>query len=82
VIGPHWATIAAADERPRLHDAQDFVRLEVTTALSETPLQYWRHAPTVGQDKEYVYMELLGYSPDEYRDLVDRQLDGTTFLDA
>ncbi len=33
VMGPRWATGAAADGRPRIADPEDFVRLEVETAL-------------------------------------------------
>lgn len=33
VIGPDWATIAGPDGEPRLHDPQDFVRLEIEAAL-------------------------------------------------
>jgi crotonobetainyl-CoA:carnitine CoA-transferase CaiB-like acyl-CoA transferase len=37
--------------------------------LSETPGRVSRTAPDFGQDNEYVLTELLGYSPDEVRDL-------------
>jgi len=50
--------------------------------MSETPLQYWRHAPTLGQDNEYVYKELLGYSDAEYQEFVDTQHAGTTFINV
>jgi crotonobetainyl-CoA:carnitine CoA-transferase CaiB-like acyl-CoA transferase len=39
--------------------------------LSETPGRVSRTAPVFGQDNEYVLTELLGYSPDEVRDLTD-----------
>lgn len=34
VIGPRWATAAGADGQPRLDDPDDYVRLEVATALA------------------------------------------------
>ena len=48
--------------------------------MSETPLQYWRHAATLGQDNEYFYKEVLGYSDDEYQWFVDNGHAGTTFI--
>ena len=33
VIGPRWLTSAHASGQPRLHDAADFIRIEVATAL-------------------------------------------------
>lgn len=33
LIGPDWLASVAPDERPRLHDSNDFVRLEIATAL-------------------------------------------------
>jgi hypothetical protein len=33
IVGPRWATLAAADGSPRLADPDDFVRLEVETGL-------------------------------------------------
>jgi len=48
--------------------------------MSETPLQYWRHAPTLGQDNEYVYKEVLGYSEEEYDWFVENQHAGTTYV--
>lgn len=50
--------------------------------MSRTPLQYWRHAPTLGMDNEYVYKQVMGYSDEEYRWFVENQHAGTTFLDA
>src|SRR6202000_1370502 len=40
--------------------------------LSVTPGRVNRTAPDYGQDNEYVLTELLGYTPDEVRDLTDR----------
>jgi crotonobetainyl-CoA:carnitine CoA-transferase CaiB-like acyl-CoA transferase len=50
--------------------------------MSKTPLEYWRHAPTLGQDNEYVYEDVMGYSEDEYRWFVDNQHAGTTFINV
>jgi crotonobetainyl-CoA:carnitine CoA-transferase CaiB-like acyl-CoA transferase len=50
--------------------------------MSKTPLQYWRHAPTLGMDNEYVYKEVMGYSDDEYRWFVENQHAGTTFINV
>lgn len=48
--------------------------------MSKTPLSIRRPAPTLGQDNEYVYKELLGYSADEYRWFVENGHAGTRFL--
>ncbi len=37
--------------------------------LSKTPAQVNRSAPCLGQDNEYIYKEILGYSDDEISDL-------------
>ena len=34
VIGPKWLTVAGPDGRPRLEDGNDWVRLEIASALS------------------------------------------------
>jgi TIR domain len=34
VIGPRWATVLGPNDSPRLHDPQDYVRLEVASALA------------------------------------------------
>ena len=47
--------------------------------MSETPIQYWRAAPTLGQDNEYVYREIMGYSNEEYQELVVAGHIGTTY---
>ena len=38
--------------------------------LSETPPPKPTHAPLLGQDSEYVYRDLLGYSEDEFTELL------------
>ena len=50
--------------------------------MSKTPLQYWRHAPPLGFDNEYVYKQVMGYSDEEYRWFVDNLHAGTTFINA
>jgi benzylsuccinate CoA-transferase BbsF subunit len=50
--------------------------------MSETPLQYWRHAPTLGMDNEYIYKEVMGYSDNEYHWFVENQHAGTTFINV
>jgi crotonobetainyl-CoA:carnitine CoA-transferase CaiB-like acyl-CoA transferase len=47
--------------------------------LSETPLQQWRQSPTLGQDNEYVYRDLLGYSAEEYKWFIDNEHAGTRY---
>jgi crotonobetainyl-CoA:carnitine CoA-transferase CaiB-like acyl-CoA transferase len=47
--------------------------------MSETPLWYWRPAPTLGQDNEYVYKDLLGYGDTDYQELLEKGYIGTTF---
>jgi crotonobetainyl-CoA:carnitine CoA-transferase CaiB-like acyl-CoA transferase len=42
-------------------------------------LAWGRPAPLVGQDNEYVYKELLGYSDDEYQAFLDKGLAGTVY---
>ena len=38
--------------------------------LSKTPTHIWKAAPCLGEDNEYVYREILGYSDDEVADLL------------
>ena len=42
--------------------------------MSETPCEVWRAAPTIGQDNEYVFGELLGMSGGQIADLVERKV--------
>ena len=37
--------------------------------FSETPLSIRRPTPRLGEDNEYVYKQVLGYSDEEYADL-------------
>ncbi|MBM4415356.1 MAG: CoA transferase [Chloroflexi bacterium] len=45
----------------------------------ETPHPPPRHAPLLGEDNEYVYRELLGYSAEEYRELAAAGHIGTEY---
>ena len=38
IIGPRWATLSLDGQRPRIADPDDFVRLEVVTALQRSDL--------------------------------------------
>ena len=40
--------------------------------MSETPCEVWRAAPTLGQDNEYVFGELLGMSGKQIAELAER----------
>jgi crotonobetainyl-CoA:carnitine CoA-transferase CaiB-like acyl-CoA transferase len=40
--------------------------------MSETPCEVWRASPAMGQDNEYVYGELLGFSKEKIADLAER----------
>jgi len=40
--------------------------------MSETPCEVWRAAPTLGQDNEYVFGEVLGMSGKQIADLAER----------
>jgi benzylsuccinate CoA-transferase BbsF subunit len=42
--------------------------------MSATPCEVQRAAPTLGQDTEYVYTEVLGMSPEEIADLRQKQV--------
>lgn len=42
-------------------------------------LAWGRPAPLVGQDNEYVYQELLGYTPEQYQHFLDENLAGSTY---
>ena len=38
--------------------------------LSKTPAHIWKAAPCLGEDNEYVFKEILGYSDDEIADML------------
>ncbi len=42
--------------------------------MPETPCEVWRAAPTMGQDNDYVFGELLGMSGQQIADLAERRV--------
>ncbi len=73
------------DEDPHLNERGFFVQKEhpevgvrkhagIPWRMSGTPCEVWRAAPTLGQDNEYVYGELLGMSSAEIKDLMEREI--------
>ncbi|MGE3984220.1 MAG: CaiB/BaiF CoA transferase family protein [Dehalococcoidia bacterium] len=58
----------------------DYLR-PVIGHMSATPLSIRKYASTVGEDNEYVYKQVIGYSDDEYQRFVDEGHAGTSFLD-
>lgn len=82
---------ADASSDPHLHGRGFFHLLEHPSCgthfhaganfhLSRTPPQLWRAAPTLGQDNEYVYKELIGVSDDEYVELIAEGHAGTDYV--
>jgi hypothetical protein len=66
VVGPRWASVSGSEGQPRLFDLQDYVRLEVATAL--------------GSGKRIIPVTVAGADlpeaaslPDELRPLLTRQ---------
>jgi crotonobetainyl-CoA:carnitine CoA-transferase CaiB-like acyl-CoA transferase len=70
-------------ENPQLESRNFFVEKEHQTVgvrrhagipwrMSETGCEVWRAAPVMGQDNEYVFGELLGFSSDQIADLSSR----------
>ena len=47
--------------------------------LSKTPNRIWKAAPCLGEDNEYVYREILGFTDDEIADLL---IEGVITTDA
>ena len=48
---------------PMLHNSPSY-------RLSKTPANIWKAAPCLGEDNEYVYKEILGYSDDDIAELL------------
>jgi crotonobetainyl-CoA:carnitine CoA-transferase CaiB-like acyl-CoA transferase len=82
---------AAASSDPQLHERGFFQLLEHPSCgihfhpganfqMDVTPPRLWRAAPTLGQDNEYVYKDLLGISDEDYEQLVADQHAGTEYL--
>jgi crotonobetainyl-CoA:carnitine CoA-transferase CaiB-like acyl-CoA transferase len=82
---------AAALSDPQLHERGFFHLLEHPSCgihfhpganfqMSRTPTQLWRAAPTLGQDNEYVYKDLLGVGDAEYQQLIAERHVGTEYV--
>jgi crotonobetainyl-CoA:carnitine CoA-transferase CaiB-like acyl-CoA transferase len=80
-----------ASSDPQLHERGFFQLLDHPSCgthfhaaanfrLDGTPPQLWRAAPTLGQDNEYVYRDILGLSDQEYGQLVAEGHIGTEYL--
>lgn len=50
--------------------------------MSKTPLRIWKHAALLGEDNEYVYKQVLGYSDEEYQWFVANGHAGTAHIQA
>ena len=48
--------------------------------MSRTPPEIWRAAPTLGQDNQYVYKEVIGVSDAEFEQLVADRHIGTDYI--
>jgi len=82
---------AAALSDPQLHERGFFQILEhpscgthfhpgANFTMSRTPPVIWRAAPTLGQDNEYVYKEIIGVTDVEYQQLVAEAHAGTEYV--
>jgi crotonobetainyl-CoA:carnitine CoA-transferase CaiB-like acyl-CoA transferase len=49
--------------------------------MSKTPLSIRKHASTVGEDNEYVYKEVIGYSDEEYQRFIEDGQASISFAD-
>lgn len=47
--------------------------------MSKTPLEIWAPAPCMGDDNEYVYKQVMGYTDAEYQAMVDAGHIGDTY---
>jgi crotonobetainyl-CoA:carnitine CoA-transferase CaiB-like acyl-CoA transferase len=77
---------------PHLHTREDWLLLTHPAAgthsylrtpiwhMSEAPLPYRNPAPTLGQDNEYVYREVLGFNDEQYRKYEELGHIGTDYL--
>lgn len=74
---PHFADRGIF--RPVEHPAGTYSYPSFGARYSGMDLQWGRPAPLVGQDNEYVYCDLLGYSADEYQEFLDKNLAGTSY---
>lgn len=66
VIGPRWLNVTAADGRRRLEDADDFIRLEIATALRNSEV---RVIPVLVEGAEMPAADQL---PDDLKPLARR----------
>ncbi len=67
IIGPRWASLSGADGRPRLSDPDDFVRLEIRTALSAG-------IPVIPVLLDGVNLPPAEELPDDLKEIRDRQI--------
>jgi len=58
----------------RVSNATQSQHAGIPWRMSETPCEVWRAAPTLGQDNDYVYGELLGMSSQQIAELVERKV--------
>jgi crotonobetainyl-CoA:carnitine CoA-transferase CaiB-like acyl-CoA transferase len=58
-------------QRHAIPDAGEHTWVAPIFRFSETPLRTWRGPAQMGQDNDYVYREVLGFSEDEYQRMKD-----------
>jgi crotonobetainyl-CoA:carnitine CoA-transferase CaiB-like acyl-CoA transferase len=58
-------------QRHSIPDAGEHTWVAPIFRFGETPLRTWRGPVQMGQDNDYVYREVLGYSEDEYQLMKD-----------
>jgi crotonobetainyl-CoA:carnitine CoA-transferase CaiB-like acyl-CoA transferase len=82
---------AGALSDPQLHERGFFHLLDhpscgihfhpgANFTMTRTPPQVWRAAPTLGQDNEYVYKDLLGVDDEEYQQLIAEGHVGSDYI--